>query len=210
MPGRYFFISSPETVSGHFDVEIAAPFPPRYNIAPTLPVAIIRQSERRTREFALARWGFIPEWQKKPEVKPLINARSETVHEKPTFRNAYKRRRCLVPADGYYEWKAEGRVKQPYCVRREVESLYAFAGIWETAVDPSGGEIDTVAILTTEPNPEIKPLHHREGVVIPPDDYTRWLETDERDVAGLSGLLKPSPAELEILRRFKKCRQPAQ
>jgi len=194
MPGRYFLISSPETVSEAFGVVIDKPFPSRYNIAPTLPVAIVRQSERRTREFALVRWGFIPSWQKKPETKPLINARSETVAEKPSFRSAYKRRRCLVPADGYYEWKTQGKLKQPHCVRRADESLFAFAGIWETAADPSGGEIDTLAILTTEPNPEIEPLHHREGVVITPENYALWLEADERDIDALAGMLRPSPA----------------
>lgn len=194
MCGRYYLKSPPADVAAHFNVDVRDNFPPRYNIAPTQPIAVIRQNERGKRSYALMRWGFIPEWKKTPETRPLINARSETVHEKPTFRNAFKRRRCLIPADGFFEWKTEGRGKQPYCVRREDESLYAFAGIWETAVDPSGGEIDTAAILTTEPNPEIRLLHHREGVVIPREDYARWLETDERDVAGLSGLLKPSPA----------------
>lgn len=181
-------------MSAEFGVAIERPFPPRYNIAPATPIAIIRQSERGSREFALARWGFIPVWRKKPETKPLINARAETVAEKPSFRSAFKRRRCLVPADGYYEWTQEGKAKQPYCVRRSDTSLFAFAGVWETAVDPSGGEIDTAAILTVAPNPEIAPLHHREGVVIEPKDYAAWLEADERDLALLDGMLHPSPA----------------
>ncbi len=194
MCGRFYLISTPAEVGALFSVAVRDNFPPRYNIYPTQPVAIIRQSERRTREYALVRWGFIPEWRKTPESKPLVNARSETVMEKPSFRSAYKRRRCLVPADGYYEWKTENRDKQPYCVRRSDKRLFAFAGIWETAVDISGGEIDTLALLTVEPAREMRSLHHREPVVIPPEDYARWLEADERDLDGITDLLTPGAA----------------
>lgn len=193
MPGRYFLFSSTETVSAHFGVEIAAPFPPRYNIAPTQPVALIRQG-MRGREFALARWDFLPGWAKKPNEKPQINARSESVSEKPFFRSAFKRRRCLIPANGFYEWVGEKTPKRAFCFRPAGVALFAFAGVWETAVDPDGGEIDTVAILTTDPGPDIRPIHNRSGVIIPPEGYGRWLEADERDVEGLSDLFAPQPA----------------
>jgi putative SOS response-associated peptidase YedK len=193
MCGRFYLKSPPAEVAATFNVDVRDNFPSRYNIAPTQPIAVIFNNERRKRAYGLMRWGFIPEWQKKPEVKPLINARSETVHEKPTFRNAFKRRRCLVPADGFYEWKTEGRAKQPYCVRRADESLYAFAGVWETAVDPGGGEIDTVAILTTAAGADLRSLHRREPVVVPPVAYTHWLESDERDAKQVDDLLRPGP-----------------
>jgi len=188
MCGRYFFISSPDETGEHFGVDVRDNFPPRYNIAPTQPVAHIRQGARG-REYALARWGFIPSWMKKADGRPMINARSETIAEKPMFRSAFKRRRCLVPADGYYEWLG----KIPWRVRRRDEALFAFAGIWETAVDPDGGEIDTLAILTKEAGPDLKAIHHREAVIVPPQDYARWLEADERDVEDLFPLFASSP-----------------
>lgn len=194
MCGRFYLKSPPAEVAELFDVDVRDNFPPRYNIAPTQPIAVILQNERRKRAYALVRWGFIPEWRKEPETRPLINARSETVAEKPTFRAAFKRRRCLIPAGGFFEWKSEGREKQPYCIRRADGALFAFAGVWETAMDPGGGEMDTAAILTIAAGEEMKPLHHREPVVIPPEDYSRWLETDERDAGELAGLLAPSPA----------------
>lgn len=174
-------------------------FPPRYNVAPTQPIAMIRQSEMRRREYALARWGFIPGWARKEHLermgsKPLLNARAETVIEKPSFRSAYKRRRCLIPANGFYEWRAERDGKQPYAISREERELFAFAGIWETATDPDGGEIDTAAILTCAAGPDIKRIHAREPVVIAPAHYALWLEADERDLALLAVMLKPPPA----------------
>ncbi|WP_425407983.1 SOS response-associated peptidase [Hyphococcus sp.] len=194
MCGRYYLKSPPAELAAQFNVDVRDNFPPRYNIAPTQPIAIIRQNARRRPEYALVRWGFVPEWKKTPETRPLINARSETAAEKPTFRNAMKRRRCLIPADGFYEWKAAGREKQPYAIRRAKGSLFAFAGLWETAMDPGGGEMDTAAILTTGAGEDLKALHRREPVVIPAEDYARWLETDERDIAQLESLLAPGPA----------------
>lgn len=188
MCGRYYFVSSPAETAAHFGVDLRDNFPPRYNIAPTQPVAHIRQGQKG-REYALARWGFIPSWARKAEGRPLVNARAETAGEKPSFRHAFRRRRALVPADGFYEWLG----KQAYCLRRP-EGLFAFAGLWETAVDADGGEIDTLAIITVAAGPDLAHIHHRAPVVIPPTDYERWLETDERDVDGLADLLSPQPA----------------
>ncbi|MDZ7628332.1 MAG: SOS response-associated peptidase [Parvularculaceae bacterium] len=198
MCGRYLFTSPPEAAREAFGADIRANFPPRWNIAPTQPIAIIRMSEKRARDFALARWGFIPSWAKKDYfdkvgTKPLINARGETVAEKPTFRSAFKRRRCLVPADGFYEWRTEKGARQPYLIRPAAGGLFAFGGLWETAHDPDGGEIDTAAILTIEAGPDVALLHHREPVVIQHKDYAAWLEADETESAIAQALLRPAP-----------------
>lgn len=198
MCGRFLLASPPHIVRDVFGAPIRENFPARYNIAPAQPVAIIRTNERRAREFALVRWGFIPSWAKKDyfekiEPKPLFNARGETIAEKPTFRNAFRRRRCLVPADGFYEWRAEKGARQPYLIRPAEDGLFAFAGIWETAIDPDGGEIDTCAIVTTEAGPDISPLHNREPVVIARKDYALWLDNDERSAKDALALLHAPP-----------------
>ena len=170
-------------------------FPPRYNIAPTQPIAVIHMNERRARQYSLMRWGFIPSWAKPDYLKrlaskPLINARGETVSEKPTFRSAFKRRRCLIPADGFFEWRAQGAAKSPYRIYRD--GVFGFAGVWETAVDPDGGEIDTVAILTVAAGKTLHELHHREPVVVDGANYERWLTADERDLAQLEDIVSPA------------------
>ncbi len=196
MCGRYHLHSTPKDLAEHFDVDVRDNFPPRYNVAPTQPVATIRMSEQRQREYALMRWGFVPSWAKgeylkRLGAKPLINARAETAAEKPTFRSAFKRRRCLIPADGFYEWKGKAGAKQPFNITRG--GLFGFAGLWETAVDPEGGEIDTCAILTIAAGPDVKTLHSREPVVIAPEHYDLWLTSDERDLEFLDDLLRPAP-----------------
>lgn len=198
MCGRYLFTSPPEAAREAFGVDIRVNFPPRWNVSPTQPIAIIRMNEARAREFALARWGFIPSWAKKDYFdkvgsKPLINARGETVADKPTFRSAFKRRRCLVPADGFYEWRTEKGARQPYLIRPAAGGLFAFAGLWETAHDPDGGEIDTAAILTCEAGPDVAPLHNREPVVIQPADYRAWLEIDETDAPAAQRMIAAAP-----------------
>jgi putative SOS response-associated peptidase YedK len=195
MCGRYLLKSPPAELSDLFGIEVRDNFPPRYNICPSQPIAIICQNERRHRDYALARWGFIPSWQKKAPMRPLINARAETVLEKPSFRSAFKRRRCLIPADGFYEWRSGGGgAKQPFFIERSDHALFAFAGIWETACDPEGGEIDTAAILTTGSGADLRAIHAREPVVIAPEHFALWLEADERDVAMLDDLLTPAGA----------------
>ena len=181
MCGRFLLSSPPDAVAHAFDVDVRDNFPARYNIAPTQPVAVIHMNERRARVYGLMRWGFIPSWSKRPETRPLINARGETVAEKPTFRAAFKRRRCLVPADGFYEWTGPKGDRDPWCVKPAAGGVVGFAGVWETATDPDGGEIDTVAILTCAAGPDMKDLHHREPVVVAPANYSLWLEADERD-----------------------------
>ena len=200
MCGRFTLKSPPAEVGALLGVPVRDNFPPRYNICPTQPVAAIHQNEMRKRQYSLMRWGFIPSWAKgefltKLAARPLINARSETVFEKASFQSAIKRRRCLIPADGFYEWRSRpAQPKQPYLITRRDGALFAFAGIWETARDPDGGEVDTLAILTTAAGPDVKMLHSREPVVIAPQSYKFWLEADERDVSTISALLSPAPS----------------
>lgn len=196
MCGRYYLNSPPADVAAAFGVDLRDNFPPRYNISPTQPIAVIRRGEGGGREYALARWGFIPGWARGEHLqrlaaRPLINARAETAAEKPTFRHAFRRRRCLVPANGFYEWKIETGGKQPYAVMRSGGALFAFAGLWETAVGPDGEEIDTAAILTVAAGPDLEMIHNREPAAIAPEHYALWLETDERDADLVRDLLRP-------------------
>lgn len=198
MCGRFLFTSPPEAVGRAFEVAIRDNFPPRWNIAPTQPIGIVGLNEKRAREFALVRWGFIPSWAKKDYLeklggKPLINARGESVADKPTFRSAFKRRRCLVPADGFYEWRTEKGGRQPYLIKPAAGGLFAFAGVWETAIDPDGGEIDTAAIITTESGPDIAPLHNREPAVIAREHYAQWLDADESSSPAARALIATPP-----------------
>ena len=153
MCGRYAITTVPEAMRALFRYLEQPNFPPRYNVAPTQPVPIVRMAEGK-RQFALVRWGLIPAWVKDPRAfSLLINARGESVLEKPAFRNAMKRRRCLFPADGFYEWKREGEKKQPYFVRLKGGGPMAFAGLWESWMGPNGEEQETAAIVTTDGEP---------------------------------------------------------
>ncbi len=177
---------------------------PRYNIAPSQPILIVRRSARREhidgptiRELVPARWGLLPSWVKDPKDFPLlINARAEGVAEKPSFRNAFRRRRCLIPASGFYEWQARASgPKQPYWIRPEDGSLIAFAGLWECWAGPNGEEIDTAAIITTDANSTLRPIHNRMPVVLQPDTFETWLETDS-PADMLQELLRPAGGNL--------------
>ncbi len=202
MCGRYTLTSPPDEVAQTFEVTVRDNFPARYNIAPSQPIAVISTPEQPgnfTRHYRLMRWGFVPEWSAKPSknddlpdfaAKPIINARSETVILKPSFRNAFKRRRCLVPANGFYEWKKEKGEKQPYFCQPKAAGLFAFAGIWETLLDPGGGEMDGVALLTTKAGEDLKSIHSREPVVIPQRHFDTWLNKDERDIETLFPVMK--------------------
>ena len=150
--------------------------PPRYNIAPTQPIVVVRQGDKG-RELVPMRWGLLPSWVKDPDDFPLlINARAEGIAQKPSFRAAFKRRRCLVPASGFYEWQASGgRTKQPYWIAPENGGLIAFAGLWETWIGADGSEIDTAAIVTRQANATLQPIHHRMPVLIEPADFALWL-----------------------------------
>ena len=195
MCGRFSLNSPPEEVRHAFGYEDKPNFPPRYNIAPTQPVGIVRL-EDGVRRFGLVRWGLIPSWVKDPKsFTLLINARSETVHEKPAFRAAIQRRRCLVPANGFYEWQRQaGPGKQPFWVRPVKGGVIGFAGLWERWMGPGGEELETVAILTAPAPPSLEDIHHRVPIVIAAEDYARWLDTADSCPGNLSDLLQ-TPAD---------------
>lgn len=180
MCGRYLLTSPPDAVARQFGVDVRDNFPARYNIAPTQPVATVRNGYAG-REYALQRWGFILPWAKEVSGQPLINARAETAAEKPAFRSAFRRRRCLVPADGFYEWRMTHGAKEPWCVRRTDKTLFAFAALWDTWESPDGSEIDACAILTAAAGADLARIYPREPIVIPQTDYDAWLDhSDER------------------------------
>ncbi len=191
MCGRYLITTPPEALRRWFNYPEAPNFPARYNVAPTQPVPVVLQ-DRVHRHFHLMRWGLLPAWVKDPRTFALvINARSETVREKPAFRNALKRRRCLLPADGYYEWQNSGGRKRPFFIRRRDGEPIAFAGLAETWTGPNGEELDTVAIVTTAATPEMAPLHHRVPVTIAEEDFNRWLDCTNPDLDVAMALMVP-------------------
>jgi putative SOS response-associated peptidase YedK len=196
MCGRYAITTAPEAMRRMFGYPEQPNFPPRYNVAPTQPIPIVRVAEGG-RHFALVRWGLLPAWVKDPKAFTLlINGRSDTINEKPAFRNAMKRRRCLIPADGFYEWKRDGAVKRPFYIRRRGGGLVAFAGLWETWVGPNGEELDTAAIVTTDANAVLRPIHDRMPVILPEDAYAAWLDCTNVDAKEASRLLVPAPDDL--------------
>lgn len=191
MCGRFVITSAPAAIREAFGYADQPNFPARYNIAPTQPVPVVIV-ENGARHFRLMRWGLLPSWVKDPrKFTLLINARAETVLEKPAFRNAIKRRRCLVPSDGYYEWKAAGARKQPYFIHPHGRGPIGFAGLWETWVGPNGEELDTIAIITTAASGAMTELHERVPVTIAPHDYAGWLDCVEVDAESAVALLRP-------------------
>lgn len=193
MCGRYMVLSSPEAIRRLFGYLEQPNFPPRYNVAPTQPIAIVRSVEGR-RQFALVRWGLIPPWVKDPRTfSLLINARIESVNDKPAFRNAMRRRRCLVPADGFYDWKEEGGRRRPYCVRPKERGPIAFAGLWETWIGPNGEEMETAAVITTPANRELARLHDRMPAIVPPENFEAWLDCNCVDAMTAAALCAPAP-----------------
>jgi putative SOS response-associated peptidase YedK len=193
MCGRYCILSAPEAIRRLFRYLEQPNFPPRYNVAPTQPVPIVRMVEGE-RHFALVRWGLIPSWVKDPKTFTLlINARGESVNDKPAFRNAMKRRRCLFPADGFYEWKREGAGKRPYFARLKSGGPLAFAGLWETWTGPNGEEMETAAIVTTAANRTLAAIHDRAPVIVPPEAFDFWLDTINVDAKTAAAAIAPAP-----------------
>ena len=199
MCGRYRLSRRKQLVEEYFDsVSGEEDWNPRYNIAPTQPVPSSARIRRNlVRELSLVRWGLIPSWAKDSSVAAqMINARSETAATKPAFRDALKFRRCLIPADGFYEWQRTGKAKQPYCFEVNDGELFAFAGIWDRWKDPSGNWVKTCSILTTTPNAVTSAVHDRMPVILDPDSYDLWLDPGMKDVSAVSELLKPYDARL--------------
>ncbi len=189
MCGRFVITSPPAALRQIFGYIEQPNFPPRHNIAPTQPIPVVI-IENGIRHFRLMRWGLLPAWVKDPsKFTLLINARAETVLEKPAFKNAMKRRRCLIPADGYYEWQVSEKRKRPHFIHRRDGQPIGLAGLAETWIGPNGEELDTVAIVTAPASPDLAVLHHRVPVTIEPGDFERWLDCGDDNAAKVMALL---------------------
>jgi len=202
MCGRFSITKTPEAMKALFEFENLPNLAARYNVAPTQAVAAVRLNEAGARGLAEMRWGLIPHWAKDGTMAAkMINARAETIAEKPAFRDAFAKRRCLIPCDGFYEWRMEEGKKQPFRIGMKGGALFAFAGLyerWEATEDAAnwskGEAVETLTIITTDANEKLHPIHHRMPVILPPEAYRSWLNpANDRDA--LMPLLKPYPAE---------------
>ena len=190
MCGRYRLTRSDRRLNETFDVEGDFDIAPRYNIAPSQPVLTIRQEPRRRRQFSTMRWGLVPFWAKDSSIGfKTINARGEAIQTTPSFRDPFKSQRCLIPADGFYEWARNGKVKRPYCFEVGEAEVFAFAGLWDTWLDPNGSILESCTILTTTPNLLLSNFHDRMPVILPPENYAAWLTPGNTDAA--LEMLKP-------------------
>jgi putative SOS response-associated peptidase YedK len=194
MCGRFAQRSDPKRLAREFQVKEMPEIEPRYNIAPTQDILSIRQVES-DREAVFFKWGLVPVWAKDVSIgAKLINARSETVTEKPSFREAFKKRRCIIPADGFYEWQRTNGKKQPFFFQMRDESPLGFAGLWERWEGTGREAINSCTILTTEANEVLRPVHDRMPVILHPEDYELWLDSDVRKLDLVKELLSPYPA----------------
>lgn len=195
MCGRFTLAQNPADLMSFFGLAEVPELQLRYNIAPSQPVAVIRVEPADQRRYlSFARWGLIPSWTKDPQSgHHPINARSETAAEKPTFREALRYRRCLIPADGFYEWKKTGAQKVPMRFTHRDDKLFAFAGLWERWKDPDGSTLDSCVILTTEPNELVAPVHDRMPAILLEANYQRWLSPSLTAASEILQLLAPYP-----------------
>jgi putative SOS response-associated peptidase YedK len=195
MCGRYTLYTSLEQITAHFHLQQANKINSRFNIAPSQAIPAIR-GDSQHRELVMLRWGLIPSWAKEDKARyNMINARAETIATKPAFRSAFRHRRCLIPADGFYEWKAASGGKQPYHIRRRDGEVFAFAGLWEHWEGEQDKSIDSCTIIVTDANELIRPIHDRMPVILDPTDYETWLNPQNQDVHMLTELLKPYSSE---------------
>jgi putative SOS response-associated peptidase YedK len=196
MCGRFAITLSEEELADVFGTTADLHLVPRYNIAPSQAVPVVRNRRSGGRELVRMRWGLIPHWNTDPKHPGFVNARAETAPSKPAFRDPFRWRRCLVPADGFYEWKAVGKKhKQPFFFRQAGGGVLAFAGLWDTWVGPDG-PVESVAVLTTAANELVRPLHDRMPAVIPAGQFGLWLDPKEHRAENLLPLLVPYPADL--------------
>lgn len=205
MCGRYSLTTAPEAMRRLFATKGAPPnYPARFNIAPTQTAPVVRIGEAGSRELVLLRWGLVPSWAKGPDSRySMINARAETVATKPAYRGPFRERRCLVPADGFYEWRTEGGVKQPYRFTLKDGGLFAFAGLWDRWQDPAGAPVDSFTIIVTTPNALVRKVHDRMPVILDATARDRWLDPQTRP-AELTGMLEPFPAEAMTATRLSR------
>ena len=195
MCGRYLLISPVEAMRRYFDVGGLMNLPPRYNIAPTQDAPVVRLDQEGRRELIQMRWGLVPPWAKDLSMGArCINARSESVAEKPAFRDAFRRRRCLVPTDGFFEWQKQGKSRQPWWIGPTGGGSMALAGLWERWRAPDGSVVRTYAVITTEANDLVAPLHDRMPVAVAPEEFAPWLDP-ETPPERLQEMLRPFPSE---------------
>ncbi len=200
MCGRYAFFSPAEAVRRTFAIDAVPELEPRYNVAPTQSVPAVRAAEEGARQFALLHWGLVPKWAKERAIgNRMINARAETLAEKPSFRDPFRKRRCLVLADGWYEWQVAPGGKRPWFIRMKDARPFAIAGLWERWKDPANGSpLESCTIVTTDAAASIRKIHDRMPVVLAESHWDRWLDTAFSDTETLSELLKPfDPQALE-------------
>ena len=197
MCGRFSQTASPEVIAQQFELTDPPLFTPRYNIAPSQSIAAIRiDPDTTTRTLVMLRWGLIPSWAKDPKIAhQCINAKAETVAEKPSFRSAFKKRRCLVIATGFYEWQVQGHAKQPMWIGLKSRRPFAFAGLWEQWQPPDGAVIESCTIITTTPNDLMAPIHNRMPVILAPPSYDQWLDPAFQRLEPLNALLRSYPSE---------------
>jgi putative SOS response-associated peptidase YedK len=196
MCGRFVLMTQGKSLASHFRLAEEPELEPRYNIAPTQLVPVIRNNpDSSSRELKLFRWGLVPFWAKDASIGArLINARSESAPEKPAFRTPFKNRRCLVPADGFYEWQRTGRLKQPYFFHMADRRVFAFAGLWDRWMGPDDRTIESVTLLTAEANELVERAHDRMPVILAEQDYDLWLDTTVKKPELLKPLLRAYPA----------------
>jgi putative SOS response-associated peptidase YedK len=211
MCGRFTLTVDPDQLQQQFGLKQPPPaaLAPRFNIAPSQAVAVVANNAERVLE--LFQWGLIPSWAKDPKIgNKLINARAETLAEKPSFRSALKRRRCLVVADGFYEWKKEGSAKTPMYIQLKDGRPFAFAGLWEVWQPPAGSPVKTCTIITTEPNALLAGIHNRMPAILPPEGYDTWLTPGELPTVEALALLQPyDPAQMKATLVSSRVNSPA-
>ena len=202
MCGRFTQTSQPKDIAELLDLpeDAVPPYQPRYNLAPTQPALVLRRNPHTNeRELTFLTWGLIPSWAKDPAIgNKLINARAETLSEKPAYRAAFRRRRCVVPADGFYEWKKTDDGKQPWFITRKDGKPMPLAGLWEHWESPDGSVIESFTLITTEPNELVGRLHNRMPAVLPEEDVALWLDPAADPGELQSMLLTPYPAALLV------------
>ena len=196
MCGRFAQCSDPDALARHFglDTETGLAVQPRYNVAPTQPILAMRlKADDQRPEWVRLRWGLVPSWSKGPDNRySMINARAETVADKPAYRTAFARRRCLIPADAFYEWRSGEDGKVPHAIRRKDREPFAMAGLWEHWTGADGSEIDSCTLIVTDANRLLAPIHDRMPVILEPADYRVWLDNKPASQGLLQALLKPT------------------
>ena len=209
MCGRYLLTTPVDALGQLFRFTERPNLGPRYNIAPTQDVPIVRRTrEGDGRELLMARWGLVPYWADDVKIgNRLINARAETIERTPAFREAYQRRRCLVPADGFFEWRKEGKTRQPLLIRRKDQEPFAFAGLWERWRQPDGQILRSCSVVTCPANELVAPVHDRMPVILDPGDFERWLDPEAAD--GRTLLLPCPPDWLEAYEVSPRVNSPA-